>query len=110
MTVTISADNLAGLLSLFGVFVGGLVCGGLYFGGLWWTVRKLTRSERPGLILFVSFLLRVALLLGAFYLLMAGRLERLVALLVGFLLARLVLRRRLAPGASRRARGGQTWS
>lgn len=79
-------------------FVGGLVVGGLYFAGLWMTVSHLSDARRPMLLLAGSALVRLALLLGAIYLIMDGRWERLMACVLGVLVARtaiLVWRRRL---------------
>jgi F1F0 ATPase subunit 2 len=45
----------------------------------------------------VSLMIRLGVTLAGFYLVMAGRWERLLACLVGFLLMRTVLVRRLGP-------------
>ncbi len=62
-----------------------------YFGGLWLTIRKLAGTPNPVLLLFPSFLVRTAIVLVGFYLVMDGRWERLLAALLGFVLARTVL-------------------
>lgn len=74
---------------------GGL--GAFYFAGLWWTVQKLPTAQSPALLSFGSFLLRTAVVLAGFYLVMGGHWERLVACLLGFLAARVVLVKRLKP-------------
>lgn len=50
----------------------GFILGLLYFGGLWWTTRRVAGKDRPGMFLLVSFLIRVALLLGGIYFITRG--------------------------------------
>jgi len=79
-------------------FTAGLVLGLFYFGGLWLTVQRLPRARHPGVLAAVSLLVRTGLTLVGFYLIMAGRWERLAFCLVGFFLVRIFLVRRLGPG------------
>jgi F1F0 ATPase subunit 2 len=60
----------------------------VYFGGLWLTVRWLPRTQWPGLLTLGSLLVRLGGTLVGFYLVMAGRWERLLACLAGFVLVR----------------------
>lgn len=71
-------------------FLGGIALGALYFGGLWLTVQRLRVVRRPGTLLLVSFVVRTVLVLAGFYLVMGGQWERLVACVVGFVIARFV--------------------
>jgi len=71
----------------------GLALGLFYFGGLWLTVRKISCSRRPGLLMFGSFVVRLLVTLCGFYLVMDGSLERVLACLAGFLVMRFVLTR-----------------
>ena len=71
----------------------GVLLGGFYFGGLWLTVRRLPDSATAGLWLLGSFVLRTAVVLFGFFVVSDGRWERIVACLVGFLLARTVILR-----------------
>ncbi|MGK7926742.1 MAG: ATP synthase subunit I [Spirulina sp.] len=64
-------DMTLDLLALTLAFVAGLGLGLLYFGGLWLTVRQLPASEHPFLLFSVSLLLRLAIALGGFYLIIA---------------------------------------
>ena len=80
---------------LFVSFGVGVALGVVYFGGLWHTVKHLPDSKHPDLSLFGSFLLRISFLLTGFTLLMNGRWEPISAALIGFLLAREILVRRL---------------
>jgi F1F0 ATPase subunit 2 len=85
------------LISLFLAFVVGIAVGLFYFGGLWVTVRRLSRSRHPGLLMLISLIVRFGVTLGAFYLVMAGRWERLLVCVAGFLVVRIVLVRRWGP-------------
>jgi F1F0 ATPase subunit 2 len=79
----------------------GLLLGTLFFGGLWWTVRMGVSSKRPVLWFFGSLLLRTGIVLAGFYFVSGGRWERLVACLLGFVIARFIVTLRL--------RSGQAW-
>jgi F1F0 ATPase subunit 2 len=75
-----------------------LVGGGLsafYFGGLWVTVRSLPDAKRPVLVSLASFFIRTAVVILGFYLIMGGPWERLLIALVGFVIMREILVRRL---------------
>jgi len=73
----------------------GAVLGLFYFGGLWLTVRRVANAQQPALLLFVSFLVRVGVVLTSLYFVMDGHWGRLVAYMVGFLLARAYLIRQM---------------
>jgi F1F0 ATPase subunit 2 len=76
-------------------FLTGIGLGGVYFAGLWETVRKLPDVERPVRRIALSYALRMTLALSGFYFVMQGEWERLAAAMVGFLLMRELLLRRL---------------
>ena len=65
--------------------------GAIFFGGLWWTVRRGVSSAHPALWFLGSLLVRMAVVLAGFYFVGHGSWQRLVACLVGFILARLVV-------------------
>jgi F1F0 ATPase subunit 2 len=69
----------------------GLALGAIFFGGLWFTVRKGVSSQRPALWFFVSLLLRMSVALAGFYFVCGGRWERLLACLLGFVVARSIV-------------------
>jgi F1F0 ATPase subunit 2 len=77
------------------LLAGGLL-GLVYFSGLWWTTQQLTTAKHPALLFLGSFLVRLVVVLGGFYLVAGGRWERMIACLAGFLLARSWLLRRSA--------------
>ena len=84
-------------------FMAGLGLGVFYFGGLWLTVQRLPQARHPGLLTLLSLIIRLGVTLAAFYLVMAGRWERLLVCLAGFLLVRVVLVRRWGPVTSQSA-------
>ena len=83
------------ITSLLLALTAGLLLGFLYFRGLWLTVKKLPDTDRPFLTAIGSFALRAAVVLAGFYVVMGDEWERLVAALLGFILAREFLVRRL---------------
>jgi len=66
----------------------GGVIGIFFFGGLWWTVRRSVASEHPARWLLVSFFLRMGISMVGFYLVSSGHWQRLLACLLGFVIAR----------------------
>jgi F1F0 ATPase subunit 2 len=85
------------MLLLAGALTAGLFLGAIYFGGLWFTVRRGVSSQRPALWFFFSLLLRMGVALAGFNLVSGGRWERLLACLLGFVVARLVITRLCKP-------------
>ena len=76
-------------------FVVGALLGAFFFGGLWWTIQKGVTSARPALWFLGSLLLRTSVILAGFYFVAQGHWSRLLACLVGFLIARGIVVRRL---------------
>ena len=69
----------------------GLLLGAIFFGGLWWTVRKGLSARQPALWFFGSMLLRMGIALAGFYFVGRGDWRRLMACLLGFVIARFVV-------------------
>lgn len=84
-------------LTLILAGIAGAGLGVIFFGGLWWTVRKGMASTQPALWFFGSLLIRMGLALAGFYLVGAGQWERLLACLLGFIAARLIITRLTRP-------------
>lgn len=78
-------------LALIPAFLSGGLLGLIYFGGLWLTIRSLPGARMPGVMVIISLIARLALVLTGFYWVMGGRWERMLACLVGFLVARTVV-------------------
>ena len=91
-------------LTLALAWLAGSALGATFFGGLWWTVRKGVSANQPALWFFGSLLVRMGIALAGFYVVSGGHLDRLLACLVGFVVARPVVtwltRTRPAPEAS----------
>jgi F1F0 ATPase subunit 2 len=77
-------------------FVAGSMLGVLFFGGLWWTVQKGVTSELAAFWFLGSLLLRTFAIVAGFYLVAQGHWSRLVACLLGFVLARVIVVKRLS--------------
>ncbi len=69
----------------------GTLLGVFFFAGLWWTVRKLESTNHVALLLFGSMLLRTGVVISGFYYLMGDNWQRLVAGLLGFIIARFIV-------------------
>jgi len=80
-------------VSLVMVFAAGMVLGSFYFAVLWRTVLRLPEESHPARLLLTSLLIRMGFVLSAFYLLMAGRWERIAVALGGFVVMREILTR-----------------
>ena len=71
----------------------GLVLGAFFFGGLWRTVKRSMVSAQPALLILGSFLVRTAVAVGGFYLVVQGGWQSLLACMGGFLVARVLVTR-----------------
>ena len=71
----------------------GAALGTIFFGGLWWTVEKGVLSKQPAVWFMGSRLLRMSIALAGFYFIGRGHWERMVACLIGFIIARFILMR-----------------
>ena len=81
------------VLFLVLALVAGLLLGAIFFGGLWWTVRKGISSKSPALWFLGSMLLRMGIVLLGFYFVGRDDWQRLVACLLGFIIARIIVMR-----------------
>jgi F1F0 ATPase subunit 2 len=80
-------------LSLAFAVVAGMLLGAIFFAGLWWTVRKAVASKHPALWFLSSMLLRMSIVLLGFYFILGDNWMRLLAGLLGFIVARLIVLR-----------------
>jgi len=88
---------MSNFLILVLALIAGLLLGATFFGGLWWTVRKGISSKHPALLFLGSLLLRMSIVLLGFYFVGRGDWQRLVACLVGFIIARFIVVRLTRP-------------
>lgn len=89
------------VLYLAMAFLVGMGTGIVYFGGLWWTVRQLPFVRQPALLTMGSFLVRTGISLTAFYLASEGQWERILISLLGFIIIRGFLVRRIQHPSAR---------
>ena len=95
--------EMEGYLMLAVMALCGGILGWLYFWGLLKTMEWVTREKsRVNLVMLASFLGRAGLLMAAFFVLGGSDWRRLVALVLGFLVARGIMVRRLKPPATDR--------
>jgi F1F0 ATPase subunit 2 len=76
--------------------------GAAFFGGLWWTVRRGVSAGQPALWFLGSFLVRTSLVLVGLLVIYGGRWERLLACLVGVVVARPIVMRLTRPSVEAR--------
>lgn len=69
----------------------GMALGLFFFGGLFLTIRRLPTTRRPVALTLGSLVARMAVALAGFYLVGAGRWERLLACLAGFVIMRFIV-------------------
>ena len=72
-------------------FLGGTVLGVLFFGGLYYSVGRLTQAKYPALMMMISTVIRMAILLAGVYLLVDGDFRKILAALVGIVLAKFAI-------------------
>jgi F1F0 ATPase subunit 2 len=86
------------ILTLITAFTAGTALGTFYFTALWHTVRQLSSAKSPARMMLGSYMLRMAVVMAGFYLIMgAGYWERLAAAMLGFIIVRKILTYRLGP-------------
>lgn len=90
--------NPAMLFPLVTAFATGLALGAFYFIALWQTVQRLQSATSPARLMLFSFILRMAVVMAGFYLVMGGEhWERLVSAMLGFIIIRKILTYCLGP-------------
>jgi len=79
-------------LNLVLAVVMGFLLGVLFYGGLWWTLRESLSSKQPAFWVVMSFWARTSIAVSGFYFISKGDGERLLVCLLGFVLARFVVK------------------
>lgn len=79
------------ILTLSLAVIAGVALGALFFGGLWWSVKKGLQSGEPALWFFGSLVVRTAVAVAGFYFVGGGHWQRMLACLVGFIAARVIV-------------------
>lgn len=70
--------------------VWGAILALIHFGGLWLTIRRLPEARRPRMLFWGSFIIRLGLTLGGFYLTIGMGTWAIFAAFAGFYLTRTV--------------------
>ena len=71
----------------------GVLLGMIFFGGLWWTIQRGISSKQPAVLFSGSFLLRTFIVLAGLYYVSHGDWRKLLACMLGFLFARILVTR-----------------
>jgi F1F0 ATPase subunit 2 len=69
----------------------GIILGIIYFGGLWITVRYMVNREHPYFLIFISFGIRLTIIMAGLYIILVHGWVYLVISLVGFILTRILI-------------------
>ncbi|TWU46870.1 ATP synthase subunit I [Rubripirellula reticaptiva] len=77
--------------------VAGVLIGMIFFGGLWWTVNKGMTSRYAAFWFTGSLILRVGVALAGFYCIGHNNWQMMLACLLGFVIARVVVMRLTGP-------------
>jgi F1F0 ATPase subunit 2 len=81
------------VFALLLALLGGALLGVFFFVGLWWTVRKMESSKQVALLFLGSMLLRTSVVILGFYFILGDNWQRLLAGLLGFIVARIIVTR-----------------
>jgi F1F0 ATPase subunit 2 len=82
----------------------GVLLGAIFFGGLLWTIRKCLSSAWPAALFLCSLLVRMTVTVAGFYFVSHGDWRKVVACLLGFLVARFLVTRFTRTSPEREAR------
>lgn len=72
-------------------FLGGIGLGYIFFWGLWKTVSRLSDVNNPYLWMFASFIIRTAVVVLGFYLILQVHWQLAAVGLIGFVVSRIIL-------------------
>lgn len=81
------------MLTILWSLVLGAGLGYVFFWGLWQTIQHVTGADHPYLWIFLSFLIRTAIVLLGFYVLLLIQWQLIAVALLGFILVRLLVTR-----------------
>ncbi|MGB5396690.1 MAG: ATP synthase subunit I [Gammaproteobacteria bacterium] len=87
------SEVLTMLFALLPALLEGALLGVFFFAGLWWTVRKIESSKYVALLFLGSMLLRTSVVILGFYFILGDNWQRLLAGLLGFVIARIIVTR-----------------
>jgi F1F0 ATPase subunit 2 len=90
--------------SLVVAFGAGLALGAFFSLTLWSSIRRMVDGKTPWYVLFGNYVFRTSVVLAGFFLVMAGRWERMAAALTGFVIMRALMGRFLGREENRMGR------
>jgi F1F0 ATPase subunit 2 len=79
--------------TLIAALIEGILIGFIFFGGLWWTVQKGVSSTHPASLFFGSLFVRTTIAVLGFYFVSLRDWHRMIACLLGFMIARILVTR-----------------
>lgn len=82
-------------LRYFLLFLTGSLAGLFYFGGLWLTLKQALNRPRGAVWIFISFILRTAVVVTLFVILMENDFYRILVLMAGFIWVRFLFTSRM---------------
>ena len=85
-------------MALLIALVEGALLGVFFFLGLWWTVQRIEATERVALLFLSSMLIRTSVVILGLYFMLGNDWQRLVAGLLGFIIARTIIIRLTSKG------------
>ena len=85
-------EDISYLILAFGA---GAALGTIFTLNLWASVKKMVDEHTRWYVVYGNFVLRISIVMLGFYLVTAGRWERMIAALLGFMLMREIMVRRL---------------
>lgn len=76
---------------MFISFLFGFLIGIVYFGGLYYSTRKFKDVKNPAIFMFLSFIIRMAVLIAGFYYLAKIDYKNVLIGLIGVILVRFIM-------------------
>jgi F1F0 ATPase subunit 2 len=94
------------MMSYVLAFGAGMILGLLFFGGLYITIQKIETAKNPALIMILSFMIRMAVLVVAFYFIAQSGYKEVLFALAGVIITRFVMTFRMRGEKKERVKRG----
>lgn len=75
---------------MIGFFIG-MLLGLVYFGGLYLSIKRMSESKYPAMLMTLSFIIRMGILIGIFFYLSKDGYKNMLFALLGVILTRFIL-------------------
>ena len=76
-------------------FLIGLVLGLVYFGGLYLSIQIMNTAKRPGLIMVLSYFIRIGIFIGVLFYISKSGIKDMIIVLIAVILVRIIMTTRL---------------